>query len=170
MVLKPSSLMPTRLAASAAFIVDGTVHGALMVYASEPTAFDPTEMSLLADLAADTAAANGALFVAENNAPARIDATTSPAALTFAYESADGLVVRKRFTLQPAGFEVSFLADVKRGGTVLNPRIVWGPGLGEEIARTAGSGGFFSGNYVYPAAGFVHLNGSVERFAGYPAR
>ncbi len=130
------------------------------------TGGQPLPFSLLLDAAADTAAANGALFVAENNAPARIDATTSPAALTFAYESADGLVVRKRFTLQPAGFEVSFLADVKRGGTVLNPRIVWGPGLGEEIARTAGSGGFFSGNYVYPAAGFVHLNGSVERFAG----
>ncbi|MFN8148863.1 MAG: EAL domain-containing protein [Candidatus Nanopelagicales bacterium] len=34
-------------------VVDGVVHGGLMVYASEPTAFDPTEMSLLADLAAD---------------------------------------------------------------------------------------------------------------------
>ncbi len=130
------------------------------------TGGQPLPFSLLLDAATDTAAANGALYVVENNAPARIDATSSPAAITFAYEAADGLVVRKRFTLQPAGFEVSFLADVKRGATVLNPRIVWGPGLGEEIARTAGSGGFFSGNYVYPAAGFVHLNGSVERFAG----
>lgn len=34
-------------------VVDGVVHGGLMVYASEPTAFDPTEMSLLADLASD---------------------------------------------------------------------------------------------------------------------
>jgi YidC/Oxa1 family membrane protein insertase len=130
------------------------------------TGGQPLPFSLLLDAATDTAAANGALYVVENNAPARIDASSSPAAITFAYEGADGLAVRKRFTLQPAGFEVSFLADVKRGGTVLNPRIVWGPGLGEEIARTAGSGGFFSGNYVYPAAGFVHLNGSVERFAG----
>jgi YidC/Oxa1 family membrane protein insertase len=130
------------------------------------TGGQPLPFSLLLDAATDTAAANGALYVVENNAPARIDASSSPAAITFAYEAADGLVVRKRFTLQPAGFEVTFLADVKRGGTTLNPRIVWGPGLGEEIARTAGSGGFFSGNYVYPAAGFVHLNGSVERFAG----
>lgn len=130
------------------------------------TGGQPLPFSLLLDAATDTAAANGALYVVESNAPARIDATTSPAAITFAYEAADGLVVRKRFTLQPSGFEVTFLAEVKRGGTTLNPRIVWGPGLGEEIARTAGSGGFFSGNYVYPAAGFVHLNGSVERFAG----
>jgi GAF domain-containing protein len=32
-------------------IVDDEVDGALMVYASEPTAFDPTEISLLSDLA-----------------------------------------------------------------------------------------------------------------------
>lgn len=130
------------------------------------TGGQPLPFSLLLDASTDTAAANGALYVVENNAPARIDATSSPAAITFAYEAADGLVVRKRFTLQPTGFEVTFLADVKRGGTVLNPRIVWGPGLGDAIARTAGSGGLFSGNYVYPAAGFVHVNGSVERFAG----
>jgi YidC/Oxa1 family membrane protein insertase len=130
------------------------------------TGGQPLPFSLLLDAATDTAAANGALYVVENNAPARIDATSAPAAITFAYEAADGLVVRKRFTLQPSGFEVTFLADVKRAGTTLNPSIVWGPGLGEEIARTAGSGGFFSGNYVYPAAGFVHLNGAVERFAG----
>ena len=33
--------------------LDGAVDGALMVYASEPTAFDPTEISLLSDLARD---------------------------------------------------------------------------------------------------------------------
>lgn len=126
----------------------------------------PLPFSLLLDDATDTATANGALFVAETNPPARIDATASPAALIFAYEGANGFVVRKRFTFQPSGFEVTFSADVKRGGTALNPRIVWGPGLGDEIARTAGSGGFFSGNYVYPSAGFVFVNGSVERFAG----
>lgn len=140
--------------------------GAAVDLVPAETGGQPLPFSLLLDAATDTAAANGALYVVENNAPARIDATSSPAAITFAYEAADGLVVRKRFTLQPSGFEVTFLAEVKRGGTTLNPRIVWGPGLGEEIARTAGSGGFFSGNYVYPAAGFVHLNGSVERFAG----
>lgn len=140
--------------------------GAAVDLVPADTGGQPLPFSLLLDAATDTAAANGALYVVENNAPARIDATSSPAAITFVYEAADGLVVRKRFTLQPSGFEVTFLADVKRGGTTLNPRIVWGPGLGEEIARTAGSGGFFSGNYVYPAAGFVHLNGSVERFAG----
>ena len=42
----------------------------------------------------------------------------------------------------------------------------WGPGLGDEIARSAGSGGFFSGTYVYPAEGFVYRDGEVTRYAG----
>jgi YidC/Oxa1 family membrane protein insertase len=61
---------------------------------------------------------------------------------------------------------LAFLAEVRRGTTVLTPKILWGPGLGDEIARTAGSGGLFSGNYTYPAAGFVHLDGKVQRWAG----
>lgn len=130
------------------------------------TGGQPLPFSLQLDAAADTAAINGALFVVENDAPTAIDATTSPAALTFAYESADGLAVRKRFTLQPTGFDVTFLAEVTRDGTALNPRIVWGPGLGDEIASSAGSGGFLSGNYIYPAAGFFDLNGSFTRFTG----
>lgn len=130
------------------------------------TGGQPLPFSLQLDAPADTAAVNAALFVAEANAPAVIDATTSPAALTLVFESADGLAVRKRFTFQPTGYEMVFRADVTRGTTALNPRIVWGPGLGEEIASSAGSGGFLSGNYIYPAAGFVYLDGSVERYTG----
>jgi YidC/Oxa1 family membrane protein insertase len=109
---------------------------------------------------------NSALFQTVNDPPARIDATGSPAALIFVFEGADGLKARKQFTLQPAGYEVTARIEVKRGDTSLNPRIVWGPGLGDEIARSAGSGGLFSGNYTYPAAGFVHRDGSVERWQG----
>ena len=65
----------------------------------------------------------------------------------------------------PPGADVA-KADVKQGVTALNPTLLWGPGLGDEIARSAGSGGMFSGGYVYPAAGFVQRDGSVTRFAG----
>ncbi len=115
---------------------------------------------------AQTARLNGELYAVENEAPARIDATSSPAALTFVYEGADGLAVRKRFTLDPSGYIIVFNADVKQSGATLNPSVAWGPGLGDEIARAAGSGGMFSGGYVYPAAGFIHQNGSVTRFSG----
>lgn len=126
----------------------------------------PLPFSLAFEGVGDAYGLNDALFLVEANAPARIDATTSPAALTFVFERGDGLVARKRFVLQPTGYEVTFSAQVQRAGTALNPQVLWGPGLGDEIARTAGSGGVFSGNYVYPAAGFVHDNGSVTRFSG----
>ena len=126
----------------------------------------PLPFSLATADAAQTARLNGELYAVENVAPERIDATTSPAALTFVYEGADGLVARKRFTLQPSGYVVGFNADVTQGTAALNPSLVWGPGLGDEIARSAGSGGMFSGGYVYPAAGFVYADGSVTRFAG----
>jgi len=126
----------------------------------------PLPFSLATADAAQTARLNGEFYAVENAAPERIDATSSPAALTFVYEGADGLVARKQFTLQPSGYVVVFNADVKQGTTALNPSLVWGPGLGDEIARSAGSGGMFSGGYVYPAAGFVYLDGSVTRFAG----
>ena len=126
----------------------------------------PLPFSLATADAAQTARLNGELYAVENAPPERIDASSSPAALTFVYEGADGLVARKQFTLQPSGYVVVFNADVKQGATALNPSLVWGPGLGDEIARSAGSGGMFSGGYVYPAAGFVHAEGSVTRFAG----
>ena len=126
----------------------------------------PLPFSLSTADAAQTARLNGELYAVENLAPERIDATTSPAALTFVYEGADGLMARKRFTLQPSGYVVVFNADVKQGTVVLNPNLMWGPGLGDEIARSAGSGGMFSGGYVYPAAGFIDVDGSVKRFAG----
>ena len=133
-----------------------------------PTAVgsQPLPFSLATADVAQTARLNGELYAVENAAPERIDATSSPGALTFVYEGADGLVARKRFTLQPSGYVVVFSADVKQDGAALNPSLVWGPGLGDEIARSAGSGGMFSGGYVYPAAGFVHAEGSVTRFAG----
>ena len=126
----------------------------------------PLPFSLAFDAAGNGDVLNDVLFRPVNDPPARIDATGSPAALILEYEGSDGLTARKQFTLQPAGYEFTARIEVKRGNTVLNPKIQWGPGLGDEIARTAGSGGYFSGSYSYPAAAFVHRDGSVERWQG----
>lgn len=115
---------------------------------------------------AQTTRLNDALFQVENMAPDRIDATTTPAVLSFVYEGADGLMARKRFAMEPSGYLVTFTAEVTQAGVAANPTVQWGPGLGDEIARKAGSGGMFSGSYVYPAEGFVYRDGDVERFAG----
>ncbi|MGE3469419.1 MAG: membrane protein insertase YidC [Vicinamibacterales bacterium] len=127
---------------------------------------EPLPFSLAVDDERVTALLNESLFAVEMDPPPVINASASAAALTFVYESADGLAVQKRFTLQPSGYDVEFSSTVRRGSTALNPRILWGPGLGDEIAVTAGSGGFLRGNYVYPAAGFVHRDGSIKRYAG----
>lgn len=140
--------------------------GALVDLVPADVPNQPLPFSLGLESSGGSDAVNTALFVVEHDPPATVNATTSPAALTFVYEGADGLSVRKRFTLQPAGYEFSALIDVKRNGAALNPKLLWGPGLGDEIARSAGSGGLFSGNYTYPAAGFVDREGKFERWAG----
>ena len=86
--------------------------------------------------------------------------------LSFVYEGTDGLRVKKRFAFEPAGYLVTFSVEGAQGSTALNPTILWGPGLGDEIARSGGSGGMFSGNYQYPPEGFVHTAGKVTRYAG----
>lgn len=140
--------------------------GALVDLVPAEVPDQPLPLSVGLDSPAASTEANNALFLVENTPPATVNATSSPAALTFVYEGADGLSVRKRFTLQPAGYEFTALIEARRGSATLNPKIVWGPGLGDEIARSAGSGGLFSGNYTYPAAAFVHRDGKVERWAG----
>ena len=44
-----------------------------------------------------------------------IDATTSPAALTFEYQDAAGLHVRKQFRLEPNSYVVEFAPTVTDG-------------------------------------------------------
>ena len=122
--------------------------------------------SFVAPDAALTARMNDVLFEVENAAPERIDATSTPAVLSFVYEGADGLRVRKQFAFDPSGYVVTLTPQATLNGTPVNPAIDWGPGLGDEIARSAGSGGFFSGTYVYPAEGFVYRDGDVTRYAG----
>ncbi len=125
----------------------------------------PLPFSLVTADAAQSARLNDALFTVDPVAPERIDATTTPAVLAFVYEGADGLTVRKQFAFEPSGYVVTFTPQVSQGGAAVNAAVQWGPGLGDEIARSAGSGGFFSGTYVYPAEGFVYRDGEVTRYA-----
>jgi YidC/Oxa1 family membrane protein insertase len=91
-----------------------------------------------------------------------IDATASPKTIVFDAASADGLTVRKSFSLEPTSYVVNFAASVQRGGQALNPVIQWGPGLGDDIARTPPSS-FFSPAYTLPAQAIVYRDGDVER-------
>jgi YidC/Oxa1 family membrane protein insertase len=88
--------------------------------------------------------------------------TESGSTLTFEYEDASGLRVRKIFAIDPQSYVITFTADVRHGERVLNPYVQWGPGLGDLGATTAG-GSFFTGNYVQPPQAIYHDGEDVER-------
>ena len=102
--------------------------------------------------------------VTVNGEPAgeKVDATASPQTIVFETASADGMSVKKTFSVEPTSYIISFGAVVQMGGQRLNPIINWGPGLGDDIAR-APPASFFSPSYNTPAQPIYHLDGSIER-------
>lgn len=93
-----------------------------------------------------------------------VDATASPKSIVFEAVSADGLNVKKTFSVEPTSYIVGFSPVVMMGSQRLNPIIHWGPGLGDDIARSPPAS-FFSPSYNTPAQAIVHKDGSVERIA-----
>jgi YidC/Oxa1 family membrane protein insertase len=93
---------------------------------------------------------------------AMVDATASPQTIVFEAAAADGLAVRKTFSVEPTSYIVSFNAHVEMNGQRLNPVIHWGPGLGDEIARTPPAS-FFSPAATLPAQALLYRDGDVER-------
>ena len=91
-----------------------------------------------------------------------IDATASPQTIVFEAAASDGFNVTKTFVFEPTSYVVSFSAAVRAGGQDLNPTIQWGPGLGDDIARTPPSS-FFSPAYALPAQAIVYRDGDVDR-------
>ena len=124
----------------------------------------PLPFTLRVDDARVTAALNQSFYQLSSAAGPQIDATTQPTAVIFELETADGVKARKSFAFEPSSFIVQFTANVQQGSQALNPTIEWGPGLGDEIARSQ-SGSFLSPSYLYRAQAIYHLDGSVTRTA-----
>jgi len=99
----------------------------------------PLPFSLRVDDAVTTKRLNESLY----------KVTQNDTQLSFDLETAEGLRVQKTFTLAKDGYDVLFSANVQQDGQAINPIIDWGPGLGDEIARTP-PGSFISPNYLYP--------------------
>jgi YidC/Oxa1 family membrane protein insertase len=91
-----------------------------------------------------------------------VDGTASPKSVLFEAASADGLSVKKTFSVEPTSYIVGFSPTVMMGSQRLNPVIHWGPGLGDDIARSPPAS-FFSPSYNTPAQPIIHKDGSVER-------
>ena len=112
----------------------------------------PKPFSLKLDDAAQSARVNNALYQV---IPSDLDARTTPVSLTFEYQDAAGLRVRKQFRFEPNSYVVTVSATVMDGDRVLNPAIEWGPGLGDVMA-----GG---GRYARLAEGIYSIAGKVQR-------
>src|SRR5688572_3243636 len=124
-----------------------------------------TPFMLTVDDPATSARLNEAIYrVTVNGNPVtdKVDATASPQSVVFEAAASDGLNVRKTFTLEPTSYVVNFSATVQAGTQELNPTIHWGPGLGDDIARTPPSS-FFSPAYTLPAQAIVYRDGDVDR-------
>lgn len=91
-----------------------------------------------------------------------VDATASPKSIVFETASVDGLSVKKTFSVEPTSYIIGFGAVVQMGTQRLNPVIHWGPGLGDDIARSKPAS-FFSPSYNTPAQPIVHQDGKLVR-------
>ena len=107
---------------------------------------------------------NSAIYRVSGDTGGHLDATTAPATLTFEYEDASGLKVKKDLRFDPRDYIIEFSAHVDSSGTALNPAVIWGPGLG-DASPIAVNSGFFSRSSVLPPGAIVHRAGKVERVA-----
>jgi YidC/Oxa1 family membrane protein insertase len=129
-------------------------------------ASQPRPFSLKLDDAAKTSRVNTALYAtpggtATSSPTTSIDARTVPVTVTFEYEDAAGLHVRKQFGLEPDSYVVTLSANVMDGARAINPMVQWGPGLGDVVARS-GSGGFAA---VRGPEAIFSIGSDVERIA-----
>jgi YidC/Oxa1 family membrane protein insertase len=139
---------------------DGSGQPVDLIPANVP-AEQPRPFALRVEDAQITARLNESAYQASGDAGGRVDARTSEATVTFEFEDAAGLRVRKEFQFGPRHV-VLFTADVRNGETILNPAIEWGPGLGDLGALSSG-GSYFTGNAVQPPQAVFHRDGDVER-------
>jgi len=131
---------------------------------SDLPADQATPFLLRVDDAGVTARLNGALYRVSGDTSGRVDAQNAEARLVFEFEDAAGLRARKELQFDPQTYLIAFSADVTDGGQQLNPSVLWGPGLSDVGAVSAG-GSFFTGNYIQPPQAIYHRGGDVERIA-----
>jgi len=94
-----------------------------------------------------------------------LDATQSPASVTFEFEDAAGVQVRKVFRFDPATYVVALSVDVRNGDRTINPSVVWGPGPGDVTPAAANPSFFNRSASLAPPELILHRAGKVERIA-----
>ncbi len=114
---------------------------------------------LAVDDAAATARMKAALFQLVSGPGEIIDATQQAQTLVFEFKDAAGLSVRKSFTFEPSSYTVRFTADVTLGDRALNPTVLWGPGIGDQIPGADAS------RYIQKPEAIIVRGDKVQRVA-----
>ena len=119
--------------------------------------------SLRADDSNLTARLNNVIYRVSGDANGHVDATRGAASLSFEFQDAAGVHVRKEFRFDPANYIVALSVSVASGNSTINPSVVWGPGPG-DITPSAATSGFLSRTpaAVVPEV-ILHRAGKVER-------
>ncbi|MGH9385998.1 MAG: membrane protein insertase YidC, partial [Vicinamibacterales bacterium] len=136
--------------------------GELDLVPSGPGETATKPFSLNVDDPAHTQALNAALYRVDGVSGDSVVAGGKPVTLQFEMATAEGLTAHKTFTLQPIGYVISFGVAIHLKQQQLNPQVQWGPGLGDEIARTPPPS-FFTPAYNTPAQAILHKDDSAER-------
>jgi YidC/Oxa1 family membrane protein insertase len=132
-----------------------------------PAGLPPTEQlpfSLRVDQPELTERLNNAIYRVSGDANGHVDATRAPASVSFEYQDASGLRVRKDLRFEPSDYIVALSVNATNGDRAMNPTVVWGPGPGDVIA-SASSGGYFRAPTAVPPEVILHRAGKVERIA-----
>jgi YidC/Oxa1 family membrane protein insertase len=122
----------------------------------------PRPFSLAVADAGLTQRMESAVYRVTGDLQGHVDAQTQPREVVFEYEDQAGLAVRKTLQFEPQRHVVRFTADIRTSQGVLNPTVLWGPGLGDAGALSGG-GSFFTGNYVQAPQGIYQRDAEVER-------
>ena len=114
----------------------------------------PRPMTLSVDDAAVSKSLAEALY---RPSASSVDATTTAQKLSFEFQDAAGLSVRKEFSFDPnSPYVVHLTATVTRGSEALIPTIQWGPAIGTNVeVNTSG--------YNASPRPLYYTNGDVER-------
>jgi YidC/Oxa1 family membrane protein insertase len=128
-------------------------------------AVEQLPFSLRAEQPDLTARLNTALYRVTGDTNGHVDATHGAASLTFDYQDASGLRVRKGFTFDPRNYMVSLSLSATQGERALNPSIVWGPALGDIVPSDANPSFFSNRSGALPPELILHRAGKVERVA-----
>jgi YidC/Oxa1 family membrane protein insertase len=111
-----------------------------------------------------TARLNNSLYRVSDGAR-RVDATRSASSLTFEFEDAAGVHVRKEFRFEPANYVVSLSVDARNGERAINPTVAWGPGPGDVTPARTNPGFFNRSGALSPPELILYRAGKVERIA-----